>query len=145
MAQVKKGDKVKVNYTGKLDDGTVFDSSEGRSPLEFTVGSGQVIKGFDEGVEGMEVGETRTVHIPVDKAYGESRKDLVVEVKRAELPPNIEFQVGQQYQITRPGGQPMVVTVKDTDEDKITLDGNHPLAGEDLNFDITLESVEAKK
>jgi peptidylprolyl isomerase len=142
MEKAKKGDKVKVNYVGTLDDGTVFDSSEGREPLGFTVGSGQVISGFDEGATGLAPGEKRTVHIPADKAYGEYQDDLVVEVDRDQLPPDMDFKIGDQFQIRREGSRPMLVTVAKVADDKVTLDGNHPLAGKDLNFDIELVAIE---
>jgi peptidylprolyl isomerase len=140
--QAKKGDTVKVNYTGKFEDGTVFDSSEGREPLEFTVGEGEVIEGFDEGVVGMSPGDSKTVTITMDKAYGPHRADRVLAVNRNEFPPNIEPEVGQQYEIEQPNGMAVAVTVTDVSEDAVTLDANHPLAGEDLTFDIQLVEIE---
>lgn len=139
--QAKKGDTVRVNYTGKFDDGTVFDSSEGRQPLEFTVGEGQVIEGFDEGVVGMSPGESKTVTIPMEKAYGPHRQDRVLAVNRKEFPPNIEPEVGQQFEIQQPHGRAIAVTVTDVSEEAVTLDANHPLAGEDLTFEIQLVEI----
>lgn len=141
MAQAKAGDKVKVHYTGKLDDGTVFDSSAGRDPLEFTVGAGQMIKGFDTGVNGMNVGESKTVKIPSEEAYGQHRDEMVIEVPKTELPPDMEVTPGDQLQMQHQSGQVVLVTVTDVDDEKITLDGNHPLAGKDLTFDIELVEV----
>lgn len=140
--QVKKGDTVRVNYTGKFDDGTVFDSSEDREPLEFTVGEGEVIEGFDESVVGMSPGESKTITVSMEKAYGPHREDRVLAVNRNEFPPNIEPEVGQQFEIEQPNGMSIAVTVTDVSEDAVTLDANHPLAGEDLTFDIQLVEIE---
>jgi len=134
----KVGDDVKVDYTGKLDDGTVFDSSKGRTPLEFTVGAGQMVAGFDAAIPGMTVGSTKTVKIPADQAYGAYRPELVVKVNRSQLPPDVK--VGQELTMSN-GSQTIsvkVVAVSDTDA---TLDANHPLAGKDLTFDITLVAI----
>lgn len=141
MAQAKAGDTVKVHYTGKLDDGTVFDSSAGRDPLEFTVGAGQMIAGFDAGVNGMNVGETKTVTIPSDDAYGQHRAEMVLTVGRDEMPPDMEVNPGDQLQMRHESGQVVVVTVTDVSDTNVTLDGNHPLAGKDLTFDIELVEV----
>jgi len=141
MAQAKSGDKVQVHYTGRLTDGTVFDSSEGRPPLEFTVGEGQVIPGFENAVIAMEVGDKKTVEIPVDQAYGPSQDELVMPVPRDQFPPDITPEVGQQLQMGHPSGQTLVVTVTDVKEDIVTLDANPPLAGEDLTFDIELVAI----
>ncbi len=141
MSKVQKGDTVRVHYTGKLDDGTVFDSSEGREPLEFTVGAEQVIPGFEQAVEGMEEGETRSVTIPAGDAYGEHREDLVVVIPRNQLPPDIEPEVGMQLQVREPTGQSFVVTVTAFDDETVTLDANHPLAGKDLTFDIEVVEI----
>jgi|ERR687892_1834042 FKBP-type peptidyl-prolyl cis-trans isomerase 2 len=140
MAQAQNGTKVKVHYTGKLDDGSVFDSSEGREPLEFTVGEGQVIPGFEEGVVGMEPGDTKTLNIPSDEAYGPHRPEGVFEVERAEIPPSIPLQEGMRLQANQ-GGRTIELTVVEFDQSKVTLDGNHPLAGQDLTFDIQLVEV----
>lgn len=138
MAQAKAGDKVQVHYTGKLDDGTVFDSSAGRDPLEFTVGAGQMIAGFDAGVDGMAEGETKTIKIPSEDAYGAHRDEMVILVKREELPPDMEVTTGDQLQMRHESGQVIVVTVTEVSDASVTLDGNHPLAGKDLTFDIEL-------
>lgn len=142
MAKAKEGDKVKVHYTGKLADGTVFDSSVERGePLEFTIGEGRIIPGFEQAVLGMEKAESKTIVIESGDAYGPHREDMVAEVERSQLPPDIDPQVGQQLQVQQDNGQSIVVTVTEVGEEKITLDGNHPLAGKDLAFDIELVSI----
>lgn len=141
MAQAKAGDQVSLHYTGTLNDGTVFDSSKGREPLEFTLGANQVIPGFDQAVMGMSPGDTRTVHIPVDQAYGPRRDDMILEVSPQEFPPDVEPRVGDRLQIRQANGASFQVTVSDVREDAVTLDGNHPLAGEDLNFEIELIAI----
>ncbi|MGL4676260.1 MAG: FKBP-type peptidyl-prolyl cis-trans isomerase [Brevinema sp.] len=129
--KAKTGDAVKVHYKGTLSDGTVFDSSEGRDPLGFVLGQGHVIPGFDKGVEGMEVGEKKTVHIPCDEAYGKVVDEAVVEIP-----------AGQRLVLLHPSsGEPMPVTIISAENGVLTLDGNHPLAGKDLNFDLTLDSI----
>ncbi|MEW6501034.1 MAG: FKBP-type peptidyl-prolyl cis-trans isomerase [Thermodesulfobacteriota bacterium] len=141
MAQAKKGDRVKIHYTGKLTNGTVFDSSAGREPLEFTLGSGQVIAGFDEAVDGMAVGEAKSILIPVDKAYGPRSEQLIMDIPRSQVPPDLDPQVDQQLQMGGPNGEVIVVKVVKVTESAITLDANPPLAGEDLNFDIELVAI----
>lgn len=141
MSQAKDGDKVKVHYTGKLDDGTVFDTSKDRRPLEFEVGSGSVIPGFEQGIIGMETGETKTISIPPEEAYGASREELVVDVKKTDFPDNITPAIGQQLQIHQPGGNSINVIVTDMKEDIVTLNANHPLAGKTLTFDIELVEI----
>ncbi|BCR06225.1 peptidyl-prolyl cis-trans isomerase [Desulfuromonas versatilis] len=141
MAQLKNGDTAKVHYTGTLADGTVFDSSRERDPLEFTVGGGQLIKGFDQGVVGMTVGETRTVNIPAEQAYGPHREEIVIAVERSQLPPGLTPEVGMQLQAQGGDGQPVMVTVTAVDEQKVTIDANHPLAGKDLSFEIELVEI----
>ena len=141
MTEATEGNTVKVHYTGKLDDGTVFDSSEGREPLEFTIGQGQMIPGFERGVVGMEVGETRTLVIAADQAYGIHRPDGVFELDRSEIPTTIPLEVGMQLQATGPGGQPVTMTVAALSDDKVTMDANHPLAGKDLTFEIELVGI----
>ena len=141
MTQAKSGDKVQVHYTGRLTDGTVFDSSEGRAPLGFTVGEGQVIPGFENAVVGMQIGDKKTVNIPVDQAYGPKQNELIMPVPRDQFPPEIVPEVGQKLQMGHPSGQMLVVTVTDVKEDIVTLDANPPLAGEDLTFDIELVAI----
>jgi peptidylprolyl isomerase len=141
MAQAKHGDTVKVHYTGKLSDGTVFDTSDGRDPLEFTVGQSQVIPGFERAVVGMDLGESRTAHIPAAQAYGARDERLVTQVSRQQIPDDVEMSVNDRLQVRRSDGRTLVVTVTDISETSVTLDGNHPLAGQDLTFDIELVDI----
>ena len=141
MAQAKNDDSVKVHYTGKLKDGTVFDSSQDRSPMQFQLGQGQIIPGFEQAVIGMSPGETKTVDIPSDQAYGPRLEELIQEVPRQQLPTDMEFQVGQRLQMGQDKEQPMLVEVTDVTEANITLDANHPLAGKELLFDIELLEI----
>ena len=141
MAQAQHGDTVKIHYKGTLADGTVFDSSEGREPLEFVLGSGQVISGFDEAVTGMEQGEKKNVTIPADKAYGPHNAEMVIQAPRSQVPPEINPEVGQQLQMGGPDGQTIIVRVTEVTEEYITLDANPPLAGQDLTFDIELVAI----
>lgn len=141
MQQVKSGDTVQVHYEGKLKSGELFDSSEGREPLEFTVGSGQVINGFDKAVMDMEPGQKKTVHIPVEDAYGERTNEALVSVPRSEFPADLNPEVGQELQMSDDQGHVFPVVVAEVAEDHIVLDANHPLAGEDLTFDITLVKI----
>ena len=141
MAQVKKGDTVNVHYTGKLKDGTVFDSSVDREPLRFTLGEGQIIPGFEQGVIGMKPGETKTVNIPADKAYGLHRKELVLVVNKSRIPAHLKPEVGQQLKLNQPDGRAVPVRVTNVSESKVTLDANHPLAGKDLTFKIELVEI----
>ncbi len=138
----KSGDKVKVHYTGKLAEGIVFDSSEGAEPLEFELGTGQVIEGFDNGVMGMIIGEKKTVHIPVNEAYGLAEEENVIKIPRSEIPVDMELEIGMVLNMHQDGsGQVMQVAVADFDEQSVVLDGNHPLAGKDLIFDIELVGI----
>jgi peptidylprolyl isomerase len=149
MAQAKKGDLVKVHYTGRLDDGTVFDSSEcgdsdcdcSSGPLEFTVGAGEVIPGFDQAVEGMSIDETRSVQIPVSEAYGERVEEMVAQVPRSELPADMVPEVGQHLEVTQEDGNAFQVVITEVTDDQVTIDANHPLAGRDLSFDIRLVAI----
>jgi FKBP-type peptidyl-prolyl cis-trans isomerase 2 len=141
MQQVKSGDTVKVHYHGKLTDGTTFDSSEGREPLQFEVGSGQVIPGFDTGVTGMQVGEKRTINIPVDDAYGPKQDDLVMEFPKDRFPEDMVPEVGMQLNMSNGAGQNFPVIIREINEDTVLLDANHPLAGEDLTFDLELVEI----
>ncbi len=140
MTKVQKGDRVRVHYTGRLKDGKVFDSSKGREPLEFEVGAGMMIAGFDRAVHGMNVGEQKTVEIPSAEAYGERREEMVIDVPRQQVPAGINPEVGQQLALNN-GGQQVPVVIKEVTEEKVVLDANHPLAGEDLIFDIELVEV----
>lgn len=142
MQQAKKGDKVKVHYHGRLTSGETFDSSEGREPLAFEIGSGMVIKGFDDGVTGMAVGDKKTVTIPADDAYGALNPDMIIEMPKDRLPQDMEVEVGMPLVMSDPQGQQFQVTVKEIAEDKIVLDANHPLAGKDLVFDLELVDIE---
>ena len=141
MAQAQNGDSVKVHYTGKLDDGSVFDSSVERDPLEFQLGQEQLIPGFEKAVVGMEVGQSKTVNIPADEAYGPHRQELVLEVGRSEFPDEIKPKVGEQLRMRQPDGREFRVWVTAEAEDTVTLDGNHPLAGKDLTFDLQLIEI----
>jgi peptidylprolyl isomerase len=136
MSQAKQGDSVKVHYTGKLDDGTVFDSSVGREPLDFTVGAGQLIAGFDEAVVGMTVGEKKTVRIAPDQAYGPHNPEMTLQVPRSDLPADIQPELGMQLEASQEGGHSMVVTVVEITDESVTFDANHPLAGKALTFEI---------
>jgi peptidylprolyl isomerase len=141
MSEAQKGNTVKVHYTGKLSDGTVFDTSVEREPLEFVLGEGKVIPGFESGVEGMKTGESKTITIPSDQAYGPRQEQLVAEVKKDQFPPDLNPQMGQQLQLQQENGQVVVVTVTDINENQVTLDANHPLAGKDLIFDVELVEI----
>jgi peptidylprolyl isomerase len=140
MQAANTGDLVRVHYTGKLDDGSVFDSSTGRDPLQFRLGGGEVIPGFEQAVTGMAPGEERRVTIPADEAYGERREELVLVVSREELPAELEPEVGQQLQMSQ-DGQDFVVTISDVTDQDVVLDANHPLAGEDLTFELQLVDI----
>lgn len=141
MTQARSGDTVRIHYTGTLDDGTCFDSSEGREPLEFALGSGQVIPGFDRAVDGMNVGDKVTVKIEAEEAYGPHHEQLVQQVPRTALPDHIEPEVGMQLQGQSPDGNVVAFRVTDVDDDSITVDANHPLAGQALTFAIELVSI----
>jgi len=141
MSQAKKGDRVKVNYTGTLEDGTEFDSSAGREPLEFTIGEGMLIPGFENAVEGMAEGDKKEVKIPADEAYGPHIKDLVADFERSQFPPDIDPQVGVQLQIEQDNGGTTIVRVVGVTDSTVTLDANHPLAGKDLTFNIELVDI----
>ena len=141
-AQAKDGDTVKVHYTCKLEDGTVVESSIGRDPLQFTIGEGRLIPGFEQAVVGMSPGESKTVEIPADEAYGPYREELVLVVDRDQFPPDLQPEIGQQLEMRQEDGQIIVVTVIDVSESSVTLDANHPLVGKDLTFDIQLVEIE---
>ncbi|MEL7332714.1 MAG: peptidylprolyl isomerase, partial [Cyanobacteria bacterium J06560_2] len=141
MAQAKSGDKVQVHYTGTLNNGQVFDSSKGRAPLEFTLGTGMVIAGFDAAVTGLEPGETVTKTIPMAEAYGEYNSEMVADIEKEKIPADFELEVGQRLEMQVPNGDAMAVTITDIKGETITLDGNHPLAGQDLTFELELISI----
>lgn len=143
MAVAKDGDVVQVHYLGKLGDGEVFDSSEGREPLAFTVGSGQVIAGFDEAVRGMQIGESKDVKIPADEAYGERNQDLIQTVPRELVQLGVEPEVGLQIEMHRQDGSVVPLIISDVTETSITVDANHRLAGEELHFTIQLVEIAA--
>jgi peptidylprolyl isomerase len=142
MPTATTGDTVHVHYTGRLDDGTVFDSSQGRDPLAFTVGAGQVIPGFDDAVTGMQVGDSKTVRLGAGEAYGKRRDDLRLDVPSAQLPDDVEPRVGMELELRGQDGQPVPVRVAAVDDETVTLDANHPLAGQALTFDVELVAID---
>lgn len=141
MQQIKSGDKVKVHYHGKLTSGETFDSSEGRDPLEFTVGQGQVIKGFDNALIDMKVGDKKTVEIPVADAYGDRRDDMVVEYPKQDFPEEMKPEVGMQLNMSDNQGNNFPVVITEIKEEVVVLDANHPLAGKDLVFDLEVVEI----
>ena len=141
MASVKSGDKVKVHYHGKLTNGETFDSSAGRDPLEFEVGSGMVIKGFDDGVTGMNVGEKKTINIPVDQAYGPRNNDMLIEMPKDRFPQDMELEIGMPLMMSDGEGHQHQVVVSEIKDDVVILDANHPLAGQELVFDLELVEI----
>lgn len=141
MTAAKTGDQVSVHYKGMLEDGEIFDSSEGRAPLNFTLGQSEVISGFDTAVQGMSPGETRTIRIASENAYGPHRNELVHTVERSVIPEDLALEVGQILRVRDSDGRPAQLTVTDVDDEHVTLDGNHPLAGKDLTFEIQLVSI----
>ena len=145
MQQVKKGDTVKVHYHGKLTDGTTFDSSEGREPLEFEVGGGMVIPGFDSGVTGMTVGEKKTILIPNDEAYGPKQEDMIMEFPKERFPEDRVPEAGMQLYMSNGSGQDFPVVIVEVKDEVVILDANHPLAGEDLTFDLELVEISGSK
>jgi len=141
MSKAKDGDKVKVHYTGQLENGDVFDSSKQRDPLEFVIGSGNVLPGFENGIIDMEVGDSKRITISPEEGYGEKREELVVKVMRNEFPDHIAPAVGQQLQIKQEKGDILNVNITALDEESITLDANHPLAGHTLLFEVELMEI----
>lgn len=141
MSEAKKGDKVKVHYTGKLVDGAVFDSSVEREPLEFELGAGMMIAGFDKAVHGMKVGDKITTNIVADEAYGQKNDEMVIDVPKAQLPEDLKPEVGQQLAMQQPNGQSIPVVVTKVEDETVQIDANHPLAGKDLVFDIELVEI----
>ena len=142
MAHAKRGDTVHVHYRGTLADGTEFDSSEGTDPISFTIGAGEVIPGFESAIEGMSAGEKKTETIPADNAYGERRDDLVFTVDRNQMPEGSDVEVGDMLRIGFPDGSSAAVQVSAMDDQSVTLDANHPLAGKDLTFELELVSID---
>jgi len=141
MTQAKNGDSVSIHYTGKLSDGKIFDSSEGKEPLSFTLGSNQVISGFEEAALGMMVGESKTVTIPKEKAYGVYDTEKVIQFPKERIPVDVETEVGMQVKLQNQDGQEIVVRVTEVSEEHVILDANPPLAGKDLTFDIELIAI----
>ncbi len=141
MSKVKQGDTVHVHYTGTLEDGTVFDSSDGRDPLEFTMGEGKVIPGFEKAVEGLAVGETTNAILPPEEAYGPRADELIMTVPREQLPDGMSPEVGQQLEMQTQDGQRVPVTVTSVSEDALKIDANHPLAGKALHFELELVKI----
>jgi len=142
MVKAESGDTVKVHYTGTLEDGTVFDTSVEREPLEFTLGQGQLIPGFEQAVIGMKIGDLKTINIPADQAYGPYRDDLILVIERDQLPEDLDPEVGQQLQMTQADGEVVRVMISDVSEATATIDANHPLAGKDLTFEIELIEIQ---
>ena len=145
MSKVKEGDSVSLHYTGTLDDGTVFDSSEGNEPINFTVGASQVIPGFENGVMGMELGESKEIRVLPAQAYGDYYEELVKVVPRDASPPEVKLAIGMTFEMELPTGQAMPVRIIDVDDDEVTLDANHLLAGETLNFKVRVVSINEDK
>ncbi len=141
MVQANNGDTVKVHYVGRLEDGTVFDSSYDREPLEFTIGQRQLIPGFEQGVIGMEPGESKTITISAEQAYGPYRPEKVIDVDRRQLPEGLEPEVGMRLRGIEPSGRVIDFTIIGVTDAEVTLDGNHPLAGKNLSFDIELLEI----
>lgn len=141
MQQVKSGDKVKVHYHGKLTNGETFDSSNGREPLEFEVGSGMVIKGFDDGVTGMAVGDKKTIHIPFLEGYGPANPEMIIDMPKDRFPEDMQLEIGMPLMMTSGDGQNFQVVVTEIKEEAVILDANHPLAGKDLVFDLELVEI----
>ncbi len=144
MERAQKGDTVKIHFTGKLEDGSVFGSTTDREPLEFKLGEGRIIPGVEKAVEGMNVGESKTVKVPSELAYGQRREELFEEVSRDQFPKDVEPQVGQKFEVPRSDGQATVVRVVNVSESTVTLDANHPLAGRDLTFELELLDISSK-
>jgi peptidylprolyl isomerase len=142
MKTAQAGNTVQVHYTGTLSDGQLFDSSAGREPLSFQLGSGQVIKGFDDGVSGMEIGEKKTIHIPADEAYGPVNEELLINFERKNIPSDVPLEIGTTLNMHQDGnGQVVQVIVREVTDEIVVLDANHPLAGQDLTFELELVEI----
>ncbi|AJY44721.1 FKBP-type peptidyl-prolyl cis-trans isomerase [Martelella endophytica] len=141
MAEAKSGDTVRIHYTGTLNDGSMFDSSQGRQPLEFTVGAGQIIPGLDREIAGMNVGDSRAVQVPAAEAYGDHDPQKVQVVPRSAMPQEMEITPGMQLQARTPNGETVPLIVTKVEPEEVTVDANHPLAGQDLNFAVELVEI----
>ena len=141
MKSAQNGDKVKVHFTGKLENGNIFDTSQDKQPLEFTIGAGQMMPGFENSITGMETGSKKTFSVVPEEAYGPRREELVTTVEKSHFPPDITPAVGQQLQVTLPEGEVLAFSVTDISGDMVTIDANHPLAGETLVFDVELVEI----
>lgn len=141
MSEAKAGDTVRIHYTGTLDDGSQFDSSAGRDPLEFTVGGGQIIPGLDREIAGMKIGDRKTVRVACDEAYGQHDPAATQEVPRDALPPDLEIEVGKRLQAVTQDGRQITVVIAAVSDGSVTMDANHPLAGKDLIFDVELVEI----
>ncbi|MDP8256128.1 MAG: peptidylprolyl isomerase [Candidatus Alcyoniella australis] len=141
MTKAKDGDTVKVHYTGTFDDGSEFDTSKGSDPMEFCIGAGEIIDGFEQALIGMSIGDKKTENIPADNAYGQRKDEMVFVVEKEQFPPEIAPQVGQRLQVPMQNGQMLPVTITEISETEVTLDANHPLAGRDLTFKIELVEI----
>jgi peptidylprolyl isomerase len=141
MAQAKSGDNVKINLTGKLEDGSIFMRTAESEPLEFKLGEGKILTGIENAVEGMNIGEAKSFNVPPEQAFGRPREELIEEIGRDQFPNNIEPRVGQKLEVPQQQGQPMVVRVVEVSEQSVTLDANHPLAGRELTFDLELLEI----
>lgn len=141
MSTIKNGDTVKVHYTGTLENGEIFDSSENRDPLQFTLGQGQLIPGFEKAVLGLKVGDSTTTNIPSAEAYGEHNPQMEVTVEKAQLPEGMTSEIGMQLQLNHPDGQPIPCVITKIEGEMVTIDANHPLAGKDLTFNIEIVEI----
>jgi FKBP-type peptidyl-prolyl cis-trans isomerase 2 len=141
MSQAKTGDTVKVHYTGKLTNGEIFDTSKDREPLQFTLGEKQVIAGFEQGIEGMKIGEVKEVNLSSENAYGPRKEEMIFEIANENIPPEVNPQVGQTLTMSNPEGQQFNVLVHEVGDNSIFLDANHPLAGKDLVFEVELMEI----
>jgi len=145
MTQAKIGDTVKVHYTGTFDDGVQFDSSIGKTPLLVNIGSGEAIPGFEKGLEGMAIGDKKTINIPAIEAYGEHNPALVHEVPRADIPEEIDLKVGLELTAQGPDGNTHILSIKEVNEETVTVDANHPMVGKNLNFELEMVDIAPQK
>ena len=145
MTQAKTGDTVKVHYTGTFDDGIQFDSSIGQDPLLVKIGAGETIPGFEKGLEGMGVGDKKTINIPAVEAYGEHNPELIHEVPRADIPEEIDLEVGLELTAQGPDGNSYILSIKEVNEETVTVDANHPMVGKNLNFELEMVDIAPQK